>query len=66
MLIEVVFVVNGSTQNHKFTCKDASRQVGPDGVCIIFKDGTGRDHIGRKVLGALYRTGEVVITYDED
>jgi hypothetical protein len=66
MLIEVLHVVNGTTHTHKFTCTNAARQLGVDGVNITFRDGTGRDHIGRKVLSAQYRTGEVMITYDEN
>jgi len=66
MLIEVTHVINGTTHTHQFTCTGASRQLGIEGVNIAFKDGTGRDHIGRKVLTAQYRTGEVMITYDED
>jgi len=65
MLIEVVFVVNNATQSHKYTCTNASRQIGVDGANIIFRDGSGRDHTGRKVLSAQYRTAEVIITYDE-
>jgi len=66
MLIEVVFVVNGSIQNHKYTCTSASREIGVNGGNIIFRSGPGRDHIGRKVLSAQYRNAEVIITYDEN
>lgn len=64
MRIEVVFVVSGTTQNHYYTCKNASRQIETGN--ILFRDGTGRDHAGRKVLSAQYRQAEVIITYDED
>lgn len=65
MRIKVVFAVNGATQPpHWYTCKSASRQLFDSGFNLQFVD--GRDEEGRKVIGAQYRSGDVVITYDED
>lgn len=66
MLIEVVHAVNGTTHTHKFTGENVSRQLDGIGLAnIVFKDGTGRDHLGRKVLTAQYSDAFSIITYDE-
>jgi len=64
MRIEVLFVVNGSTQSHRFTCKNASRQINPG--TIIFRDGHGINDDGRKVIAALYSQAEAIVIFDED
>jgi hypothetical protein len=66
MLIEVLHLVDGSVQSHVFVGKAASRQMGPSGAQILFRDGSGRDHVGRKVISAQYAHAEMIITYDED
>lgn len=66
MRIKVIHVVNGSTHTHEYTCTDATRQLnGADGVNIVFRDGSGRDAAGNKVLTAQYRQADVMITYDD-
>lgn len=67
MIIEVVYAVDGSVQPATFTCKHASRKIHNGGIgVILFPDGTGRDHKGRKVLSAQYAHVQSIVTYDED
>ncbi len=65
MKIEVVFVANGSTQSHHYTCTKASRQLDVHCAQIIFKGGPGFDEKGRKVISAQYREAAVIITYED-
>ena len=65
MKIHVLYVVNGTTDNHWYTCVRATRQMGINGASIIFRDGPGLDEEGRKVVSAQYRQAETVITYED-
>lgn len=66
MIVEVVHSINGTTHTHRFTGKNISRQLEGEVATIIFKDDTGRDNLGRRVLFAQYSHAFYVITYDED
>lgn len=65
--IEVNYLVNETTATDRFTAERSSTTMaGRNGRCgTVVKLWDGRDEGGKKVLNAIYRDAERVITYED-
>lgn len=65
--IEVNYLLNESTATDRFTAeRSATTMSGRYGRCgTVVKLWDGRDEGGKKVLNAIYRDAERVITYED-
>lgn len=69
MHVQVVYSVDDTTHTDHFTCRDASRQMRPDGLTnIVFRDGFGvlREKVGElNVRTATYQNAWRILTYED-